>query len=679
VDKLRDFFDRKMADVSRRENLAEKLAQEWEEHLELTVQKEEILQSDGETDNASFHALDSAIKYREERIRQLASRLGKRQKRSNEHQTNDEVFIFNKEFNEIVGTKALSNGADIVAKVLFGMVVRERRRIASLARTASSLDEKVQETESALADKEAAFNAYVGEQRLNAASLAQNQQKHILSLMEIVKEGHAEESDKVISSPSRKKHKPSSLEDGKSRLLILANERIDALENQLSETQLVQDAVQMHQEREQSAMARLVEKTKECEDLLDEVDDLRCALRSIQAEVTVDKNFTSLERDTTQRSPSTAVRDIVTGALHPTSVSTAGKLKRRRSSIKSLRGRAPLFCPGSVESDFDSSDSEEVPDWAEDIMADLAIIAAGKMPSSLLQSQEVLEAEAQLNRNNVFERLTNPQSFTGVQKQKNVKTNRATRKIDTSESFYPPDEKDKKNEKTSKKSKEKLSKESDSTRRTVFDRLLSPSNLTGTQKQRFNRIQDKKGRTLEKAIENQHVSVRGRSRVTEYDPEESEDDDIDHLLANSIGSSIGSGVTEKRNETYHSSKRDDYKRLDVFERLNKTTTQAYKEKVHTNIAEKMLDEILSDEDVSVDFEESSKFSPSLDRVKEYASQNVFERLQTTTTEAYSKKKNNGVEDPNMCISPNKKRLDRTSAYDAPGLNLSAKNKKNVSE
>jgi hypothetical protein len=73
-------------------------------------------------------------------------------------------------------------------KVLFGMVVRERRRIAYHPRTASALDEKVQESEVAASAKDAAFRAYVDEQRLDAADLAQNQQEHILSLMDMVRE-----------------------------------------------------------------------------------------------------------------------------------------------------------------------------------------------------------------------------------------------------------------------------------------------------------------------------------------------------------------------------------------------------------------------------------------------------------------------------------------------------------
>ena len=43
--------------------------------------------------------------------------------------------------------------------------------------------------------KEEAFRAYVNEQRLEAASQAQNQQEHILSLMEMVREEPAQSND----------------------------------------------------------------------------------------------------------------------------------------------------------------------------------------------------------------------------------------------------------------------------------------------------------------------------------------------------------------------------------------------------------------------------------------------------------------------------------------------------
>merc|ERR1712238_371042 len=123
-----------------------------------------------------------------------------------------------------------------------------------------------------------------------------------------------------------------------------------------------------------------------------------------------------------EQTPLKTVQGIVVEALHSSSVSTASK-SRRRSSAVSKRGNSPSLAE-RITSEVDSSDSDEIPDWAEDIMLDLAIIADGRMPSSLMQSQEVLEAEAQLN-DTVFDRLTNPESFTGVQKQRNAKTNRS--------------------------------------------------------------------------------------------------------------------------------------------------------------------------------------------------------------------------------------------------------------
>ena len=660
VDQLRDFFDQRVADVSRRENLAEKLAKEWEEHLELTIQKDESLKSDAEEE--SLRALESAIKYREERIRQLASKLGKREKRTKENPTAYETLIFNEEFDGIVGTKALENGADIVAKVLFGMVVRERRRIASLARTASSLDEKFQETESALVDKEAAFNAYVGEHRLDSAALAQDQQQHILSLMEMVKEGHTEESKQSIASRTRSKLS-SFVEDGNSRLLVLANERIDVLERQLTETQLARDSVHQHQERENAALEKLEEKTKECEDLMEDVDDLRGALHHIRAEVAFDSARSLIDQDKKQDNPTEVIQDIVTGALHSTS---GGKSKRSRTSGKSRRGRSPPFKKLTIETQLHSSDSETVPDWAEEIMADLAIIAEGKMPSILLESEEVLEAEKSFeaesqDEGNVFDRLSNPKSYTGVQKKsfsdvqtkRSTKTRRPIPKINTSGSFQSEDKKEKKKDQAKKK-KEKAGEKKDVEKRNVFDRLLSPSNITGTQKQRFNQIQNKKGKTIDKAIEKQFVSVRRQSRGKEFDFDEA-DDDLDFLLQDDESDAI----EIVRKET---PKTEDYSNLNVFERLNKETTQAYKEKVHTNIAEKLLDDVLDDEfcvqskenDVTEvkkfalhrptksDLSEAKKEVHRQTKSEDYSNLNVFERLSKETTRAYEEKVNTNI-------------------------------------
>merc|ERR1711865_1186134 len=172
-------------------------------------------------------------------------------------------------------------------------------------------------------------------------------------------------------------------------------------------------------------------------------------------------------------------------------------------------------------------------------------------------------------------------------------------------------------------------------------------------------------------------------RVTDYESNEIEDDESEVVRDDLfITQNRDSDVIEKRNELHNSSKLDEYSRLDVFERLNKTTTQAYKEKVHTNIAEKMLDDILldnkvSDEEVIDCEEENSRTEPQFDRLKEYAKEDVFERLQRTTTEAYAKKKNNLTEDAHISSSLLKTKSERNYSSDSPDANLSPSQKRNL--
>ena len=67
------------------------------------------------------------------------------------------------------------------------MVVRERRRVGALARTACSLDERLQTAVEDSEAKDLALRSYVDEQREQVAEMSQNQQNQILSLMELVK------------------------------------------------------------------------------------------------------------------------------------------------------------------------------------------------------------------------------------------------------------------------------------------------------------------------------------------------------------------------------------------------------------------------------------------------------------------------------------------------------------
>lgn len=104
VDAVRDFLDQKVADVGRKEALADKVANEWEDHLLLVAQKEDMLQraskGDREVTEELIEGIDVQLKYKQERIRQLAQRLGKHST-GNEKGTEEErknVFLSDPKF-----------------------------------------------------------------------------------------------------------------------------------------------------------------------------------------------------------------------------------------------------------------------------------------------------------------------------------------------------------------------------------------------------------------------------------------------------------------------------------------------------------------------------------------------------------------------------------------------------
>lgn len=81
ADALRYLFDQKISEVVRKEALADKLAEEWEEHYELTNQKQGLLGSSDADAETDLQALSVKIKYKQDRIRQLAQKLGKQEQK----------------------------------------------------------------------------------------------------------------------------------------------------------------------------------------------------------------------------------------------------------------------------------------------------------------------------------------------------------------------------------------------------------------------------------------------------------------------------------------------------------------------------------------------------------------------------------------------------------------------
>jgi hypothetical protein len=109
VDALRVYFDEKVAGVVRKEAIVDKLAREWEEHFELSNRKQELISQKKNALGDNNEELDDAhqallvqIQFKEERIRKLASRLGKPEESPDDKQNikvpRSEAFLFGKEF-----------------------------------------------------------------------------------------------------------------------------------------------------------------------------------------------------------------------------------------------------------------------------------------------------------------------------------------------------------------------------------------------------------------------------------------------------------------------------------------------------------------------------------------------------------------------------------------------------
>lgn len=108
---------------------------------------------------------------------------------------------------------------NMAARILFGMIVRERRRIAALVKVASSLDERVQAAEKALLVRDAALRSSLEDHRQDVADLEQRQHDQIICLVDMVTE----------SSDSKESEFEGDLQSVvmfQKKLLVLANERV---------------------------------------------------------------------------------------------------------------------------------------------------------------------------------------------------------------------------------------------------------------------------------------------------------------------------------------------------------------------------------------------------------------------------------------------------------------------
>ena len=638
VDRVRSFLDSKVADIGQKEATAEKLAEEWEQHLDLTERKEQLLQEieDPEANTAGIEdeleALNIQIQYREGRIRQLSKRLGDGPSRSGTVSKSDKssaggsaatignTFLDDREFKSLCAGAPPLSASHLTSKILFGMVVRERRRVLSLARTAASLDERAAEAEKLAESREEALVSHVEEERHQRALMAQNQQEQIMSLMALVQDEDEQKSraesphsfalgdddtnpagaaSAIGCDDCTGTIRPSRSAD--SMVMILSNERIAVLERQLAELEGEREAKEVHKRNEAEMRDELKNKALELEETRSELQHLKSSLRQVrdmlakersssdarlakENDATISENIgqsstqqvtttsiVSLEGTASSSSTYRLVDDIIHEALHPSALSPRKKASdhNKISSNGYLNSASgSYYSPGlqsrvALAQGSDSEDEDDVPAWANDIMADLAIIAQGQMPPSLKKEkkkskrkggtkkekskEDIGGADTSRSReeSNVFERLTKPENWTGAVKQSSISSDRphprqseppssnsldpspsgtGSRKVVESKVSFDEAVLPTKVQGEDKKSMPK---------KPVFDRLTDPENFTGVQKQSF-------------LSSSTHRQPTGTSTFVSDDAigtSAIEDDDADRTISEILASDSGEAVS----------------------------------------------------------------------------------------------------------------------------------------
>jgi hypothetical protein len=358
INKMRETLHKYITEISKMESTADVLAKEWEDHFELCTRKASA-SKDGDRDEMEIkdeiESLDFQIQYKESRIRKLAARLGNsniEDGRIGKVPSGDDFVdnLINKVFKSAPHLSVLQ----LAVKVLFGIIVRERRRVTSLATIASNLDQLSTEASNRASTSETALKSLVEEHKNERVTLIQNHQEKILALMEMIQDDDFHSRNSKID-----RQQPISLD------LRLANERIEILEDQLAEMEderAIKESIQL---REQDLVCELEKISGERKELLKKVDVLKGVLVKIKEQVSC--------AESDQQVPTKKLLMFIQDSLNQISVRDMNENNAHIAKFRHMH-----------ECDEEDTDNEgDSPDWASSIMQDLAIIAAGEVPASM--------------------------------------------------------------------------------------------------------------------------------------------------------------------------------------------------------------------------------------------------------------------------------------------------------
>lgn len=484
----------------------------------------------------------------------------------------------------------------IVSKVLFGMIVKERRRVSALAKAASSLDERLLAAEKEVAVRESAFKNYIREQNEEAAAASLKKQEHILSLMDMVKEEtERSSSHDLVDVPVANQSRDATM-------LILANERIASLEQQIIDLRSREPALDSYRDKVNDLENLLMKKSSEYEEIQNHLYQIQAGLNRVRDELQENPEKSNLE----------LISELQAFMPGPNCLAT-------RSRHQSLKSSGPKKSDFLASSSFSSDDSDP-PEWASDIMADLVYIAEGKPPPSIEKSISIDIRPTRPSLHITPPSYAEDSFYSSPQQQ--------TYPVGLNGSSTAPTSTDKAGRKAmSREIADRLEKivipgqskiERDTDHRdpdddvekhqSVFERLVSPSQYTGTQREKYFASRKKRQETADEAA----------TRL------------LDHLLE---GDDETEGTRSESLLPHSHSVYEDYTQLNVFERLQKTTTQAYA------VKQSVFHDLPTSGGSHVGSSSSTATGHDDPKPSNYTKLDVFERLQRTTTEAFNKKKN----------------------------------------